>query len=163
MPAPKNPNTAAATAAVRRRGQETMAAKLRAAGWTCTPPEQPHHYDATSVLDAARLAVKRPSQDSLEQLDMRLRHFDEKQHNADADSIVDDETQVLIDRAEYRGYRRGWEDRGERDVAREHDHDDRRQCPVYGCPWSVCAHLVYGDHDCADPTSESTCYYGQDR
>ena len=40
MPAPKNPNTAAATAAVRRRGQETMAAKLRAAGWTVTPPEQ---------------------------------------------------------------------------------------------------------------------------
>jgi hypothetical protein len=40
MPAPKNPNTAAATAAVRRRGQETMAAKLRAAGWAVTPPEQ---------------------------------------------------------------------------------------------------------------------------
>jgi hypothetical protein len=40
MPAPKKPNTAAATAAVRRRGQETMAAKLRAAGWTVAPPEQ---------------------------------------------------------------------------------------------------------------------------
>lgn len=39
MPAPKNPNTAAATAAVRRRGEETMAAKLRARGWKCTPPE----------------------------------------------------------------------------------------------------------------------------
>lgn len=44
-----------------------------------------------------------------------------------------------------------------------HDHDDRRQCPVYGCPWSICAHLVSGDHDCADPTREATCYYGQDR
>lgn len=43
MPAPKNPNTAAATAAVRRRGQETMAAKLRAAGWAVTPPEDVHH------------------------------------------------------------------------------------------------------------------------
>lgn len=43
MPAPKTPNTAAATAAVRRRGQETMAAKLRAAGWTVTPPEDVHH------------------------------------------------------------------------------------------------------------------------
>jgi hypothetical protein len=40
MPAPKRPNTAAATAAVRRRGQETMAAKLRQAGWVVTPPEQ---------------------------------------------------------------------------------------------------------------------------
>lgn len=40
MPAPKTPNTAAATAAVVRRGQETMARKLRAAGWTVTedPP-----------------------------------------------------------------------------------------------------------------------------
>jgi len=43
MPAPKNPNTAAATAVVRRRGQETMAAKLRAAGWKVTPPEEVHH------------------------------------------------------------------------------------------------------------------------
>lgn len=40
MPAPKNPSTAAATAAVRRRGQETMATKLRAAGWVVVPPEQ---------------------------------------------------------------------------------------------------------------------------
>jgi hypothetical protein len=40
MPAPKKPNTAAATAAVRRRGQETMAEKLRAAGWTVIPPEE---------------------------------------------------------------------------------------------------------------------------
>lgn len=40
MPAPKTPNTAAATAAVRRRGQETMAAKLRAAGWIVIPPER---------------------------------------------------------------------------------------------------------------------------
>lgn len=39
MPAPKSPNTAAATAAVRRRGQETAAAKLRQAGWLVTPPE----------------------------------------------------------------------------------------------------------------------------
>lgn len=40
MPAPKRPNTAAATAAVVRRGLETMAAKLRAAGWTVIPPEE---------------------------------------------------------------------------------------------------------------------------
>lgn len=39
MPAPKKPNTTAATAAVVRRGQETMAAKLREAGWVCIPPE----------------------------------------------------------------------------------------------------------------------------
>jgi hypothetical protein len=53
MPAPKNPNTAAATAAVIRRGQQTlarkllagpggdevMAAALRGAGWRCTPPK----------------------------------------------------------------------------------------------------------------------------
>jgi hypothetical protein len=40
MAAPKNPNTAAATEAVRRRGQETMAAKLHAAGWVAYSPEQ---------------------------------------------------------------------------------------------------------------------------
>jgi hypothetical protein len=40
MPAPKRPNTTAATAKVIRRGQETAAAKLRAAGWVCIPPEQ---------------------------------------------------------------------------------------------------------------------------
>lgn len=39
MPAPKNPNTAAATAAVRRRGDETAAARLRAHGWLVLPPE----------------------------------------------------------------------------------------------------------------------------
>jgi len=40
MPAPKRPNTTAATAAVVRRGQETQAAKLRAAGWAVLSPEQ---------------------------------------------------------------------------------------------------------------------------
>lgn len=40
MPAPKRPNTTAATAAVVRRGQETVAAKLRSAGWIVLPPEQ---------------------------------------------------------------------------------------------------------------------------
>jgi hypothetical protein len=44
MPAPKNPNTAAATAAVKRRGQETMAAKLRAAGWVVIAPEKAAEY-----------------------------------------------------------------------------------------------------------------------
>lgn len=35
--APKR--TAAATAAVIRKGQETLASKLRAVGWVCIPPE----------------------------------------------------------------------------------------------------------------------------
>lgn len=39
MPAPKRPNTAAATAAVRRRGDETAAARLRRHGWLVVPPE----------------------------------------------------------------------------------------------------------------------------
>lgn len=39
MGVPKSPNTAAATAAVKRRGDETAATRLRAAGWTVTPPE----------------------------------------------------------------------------------------------------------------------------
>lgn len=38
MPAPKKPNTVAATAAVQYGGQETMAVKLRAAGWMVEPP-----------------------------------------------------------------------------------------------------------------------------
>lgn len=40
MPAPKRPNTTAATAAVVRRGHETMARKLREAGWTVIPPAE---------------------------------------------------------------------------------------------------------------------------
>lgn len=45
MPAPKRPNTEAATAAVRRRGQETAAAKLREAGWTVIPPKEVKKQD----------------------------------------------------------------------------------------------------------------------
>lgn len=48
MPAPKRPNTTAATAAVRRRGQETMAAKLREAGWMCLSAEQLADLDAVA-------------------------------------------------------------------------------------------------------------------
>ncbi len=39
MPAPKRPNTEAATAAVRRRGDETAATRLRNHGWLVVPPE----------------------------------------------------------------------------------------------------------------------------
>lgn len=53
MPAPKNPNTAAATAAAVRRGQETAAAKLRAAGWTVTPPPAGRPATASDRLRAA--------------------------------------------------------------------------------------------------------------
>lgn len=51
MPAPKRPNTTAATAAVVRRGQETQAAKLRAAGWLVLSPEE-----AATILDESRSA-----------------------------------------------------------------------------------------------------------
>jgi hypothetical protein len=40
MAAPKTPNVAAAAAKRRRQGQETMAQKLRAAGWEVTPPPE---------------------------------------------------------------------------------------------------------------------------
>jgi hypothetical protein len=43
MPAPKNPNTAAATAAAtarrQRTAQERRAGELRAVGWLVVPPE----------------------------------------------------------------------------------------------------------------------------
>lgn len=48
MPAPKKPNTAAATAAVVRRGQETAAAKLREAGWLVVPPEEVDQWIRTA-------------------------------------------------------------------------------------------------------------------
>lgn len=52
MPAPRKPNTAAATAAVRRRGDVTAAARLRDHGWLVVPPER------VAVLpDAVRLAL----------------------------------------------------------------------------------------------------------
>jgi hypothetical protein len=56
MDAPQ-PRTAAATAARIRQGQETMAAKLRAAGWTVTPPKDAHvsdpHADTTETCSIA--------------------------------------------------------------------------------------------------------------
>lgn len=55
MPAPKKPNTAAATAAVRRRGQETMAAKLRKAGWLVVPP--PSEPNSQAMEDAIEVRV----------------------------------------------------------------------------------------------------------
>ncbi len=43
MPAPKNPNTAAATeasvAARGRKADERLAERLRSRGWACIPPE----------------------------------------------------------------------------------------------------------------------------
>lgn len=39
MPAPKTPNTAAATAVTVRRGDETAAARLRSHGWLVVEPE----------------------------------------------------------------------------------------------------------------------------
>lgn len=39
MAAPRHPRTAAATAGKIRKAQERKAAELRAAGWTCIPPE----------------------------------------------------------------------------------------------------------------------------
>lgn len=40
MPAPKNPNTAAATAAVLRRGDETAAKRLYERGWYLVAPDR---------------------------------------------------------------------------------------------------------------------------
>lgn len=57
MPAPKRPNTAAATEAVRRRGQETQAAKLRAAGWVVMSPEETEGYLESGGLAADFLRI----------------------------------------------------------------------------------------------------------
>lgn len=66
MPAPKTPNTAAATAAVRRRGQETMAAKLREAGWLVVPPEK-----LTDAITTAYESAGVPVDDGTTALDLR--------------------------------------------------------------------------------------------
>ena len=48
MPAPKRPNTAEATRKATeariRKGEETMAEKLRAAGWVVIPPEAANQW-----------------------------------------------------------------------------------------------------------------------
>lgn len=49
MPAPKNPNTTAATTARIRAGQETAATRLRSAGWTVRPPEEDPVPDAPGL------------------------------------------------------------------------------------------------------------------
>lgn len=56
MPAPKRPNTAAATAAVRRRGDETAAARLRAHGWVVISPEQVEALPAELAASLASVA-----------------------------------------------------------------------------------------------------------
>jgi hypothetical protein len=61
MPAPKTPNTAAATAAVRRRGDETAARRLREHGWLVVPPEA--------------LTEKDVSMDSFDHLEAVQRHM----------------------------------------------------------------------------------------
>ncbi len=50
MPAPRRPNTAAATAAVVRRAQERKANELTAVGWLVVPPE--HALAVARVLAA---------------------------------------------------------------------------------------------------------------
>lgn len=48
MPAPRRPNTEAATAAVRRKAQDRKADELRAAGWMVSPP----NADGTDAISA---------------------------------------------------------------------------------------------------------------
>ncbi len=58
MPAPKRPNTAQATRKATekrvRQGEETMAAKLREAGWTVTPPEDSQEDSMSKIGIVAR-------------------------------------------------------------------------------------------------------------
>ncbi len=55
MPAPKNPNTAAATAAARRKAQDRKANLLRDAGWTAYPASgQGHDGLPTPPIEALR-------------------------------------------------------------------------------------------------------------
>lgn len=53
----RQPRTAAATAAVRRRGQETKARALREAGWIVLPPEAFHELPPkllAQIVDAEK-------------------------------------------------------------------------------------------------------------
>lgn len=45
MPAPKNPNVGPAVEARRRAADEKAVARLRARGWTCTPPGNSSNWD----------------------------------------------------------------------------------------------------------------------
>ncbi len=56
MPAPIRPNTAAATAAVRRRGDLTAANRLISAGWAVTPPAG--EPDLATQLKAIRASLR---------------------------------------------------------------------------------------------------------
>lgn len=59
MAAPKRPNTAAATAAVVRRGHETIAKKLRAAGWTVTEHQLARGINLLTARDEMALDCTR--------------------------------------------------------------------------------------------------------
>lgn len=58
MPAPRTPNTAAATAAVLRRGDETAAARLRSHGWIVVPPEAVADLPAEVVQRASNVLTQ---------------------------------------------------------------------------------------------------------
>jgi hypothetical protein len=57
MPAPIRPNTAAATAVVRRRGDESAAARLREHGWIVVPPEVADRMPSM-LIEQVRAAMK---------------------------------------------------------------------------------------------------------
>ena len=72
MPAPKRPNTAAATAKVVRNAQERKAADLRAAGWTVIPPEADHPIRrlVTAACEWRRMRSGTPTRPKAEAADL---------------------------------------------------------------------------------------------
>lgn len=70
MPAPKQPSTSAATAAVVRKGDETAAVRLRAHGWILIPPEMIAELPADLV---ERVTKRGGAQHLGQEKDMRAR------------------------------------------------------------------------------------------
>jgi hypothetical protein len=58
MPAPKRPNTTAATESVRRRGDETAAVRLRKRGWLVLPPEAVNELPRDVIDRVSRLLTQ---------------------------------------------------------------------------------------------------------
>lgn len=76
MPAPKRPNTAAATAAVVRKAQDRKAEELREAGWLVVAPDNLTYREAVDRLNDRHYAIREQIDAALAKLGLAMRRFD---------------------------------------------------------------------------------------
>lgn len=72
MPRPHSPNTAAATAAVRRKAQDRKAEELREAGWLVVAPDDLTYREAVDQLNDQHFAIREQIDAALTKLGLAM-------------------------------------------------------------------------------------------